>query len=160
MRKKTILQGIESLEKTLAIYKFVNEKVPDTKIHNSIYYPGFSAKSVNSIYTNYDFVKGYDTLWVIAYLELPFEYNGVVETIRVNSSPRSNRLVYVTYDRFHKQKVIKFSRIKINLKNNNFKEDMLNACRVKILEFIKERPGYRLDTKHLEPRLKKLLSFT
>jgi hypothetical protein len=96
----------------------------------------------------------------VPFLELNFEYNGVVEKIRVNSSPRSNRLVYIRYDRVSKNKLINFSRLSVNLKNNNFKDDMLNACRVKILEFIKEHPGYQLDTKHLEPRLKKLLLFT
>jgi hypothetical protein len=160
MRKKTILEGIEDLEKRLAAYKFVNDNIPDAKIHSSYSYHGFSAKSVNSSYTGFDFVKGYEALWVIPYLELDFEYNDKSEPIRINSSPRSSRLVYASYDRMHKQKVIKFSRLNINLKNNNFKEDMLNACRVKILEFIKERPGYKLDSKHLEPRLKKLLMFT
>lgn len=160
MRKKSISEGIENLEKTLAIYKFVEKHVPDAKLHGNQYFSGFSSKSVNLNYTGFEFVKGYSAMWVVAYLELPFEYNGKIETVRINSSPRSNRLVYVTYDRYSKSRIIKFSRLNINLKNNNFKDDMLNACRIKILDFIKERPGFKLDTKHLEPKLKKLLLFT
>ena len=109
---------------------------------------------------NFEFVKGYHTLFVVPFVELEYEYNGLKDYVRVNSSPRSSRLVYISYDRNLKQKVIRFARLKINLKNNNFRDDMLNACRAKILEFIKEHPDCKLDTKHLEPKLKNLLLFT
>lgn len=157
---KLLNQAILDLEKTIAVYKFVKEQVPDARVHSTSYYHGFSAKSVNANYTNFEFIKGYNTMFVVPYKELDFDYNGTIEKIRINSSPRSNRLVYTAYSRLERQTTIKFSRLKFNLKNNNFKEDMLSACRLKILEFIQEHPGYKLDTKHLEPRLKKLLLFT
>jgi hypothetical protein len=157
---KNIDQAIIDLEKSLFIYKFVKEKIPDAKVHNTQYYHGFSARTVNSNYTNFEFVKGYHTLFVVPFVELEYEYNGLQDYVRVNSSPRSSRLVYISYDRNLKQKVIRFARLKINLKNNNFRDDMLNACRAKILEFIKEHPDCKLDTKHLEPKLKNLLLFT
>lgn len=157
---KTIDKAIVDAEKGLAVYRFVKQNIPDAKVHYTPYYHGFSAKSVNTNYSNFDFIKGHNVLFVVPFLELDFEYNSVLEKIRINSSPRSNRLVYVRYDRINRQRTIKFSRLSINLKNNNFKEDMLNACRVKILDFIKEHPNHQLDTKHLEPKLKKLLLFT
>ncbi len=156
---KNIEQAITDLEKTLFIYKHLKEIIPDVKVHNTQYYHGFSSKFVNSNYTNFEFIKGYNTLFVVPFTEVEYEYNGCQDFIRVNSSPRSSRLVYISYDRYLKQKVIKFSRLKINLKNNNFKDDMLSACRIKILDFIKEHPGCKLDTKHLDPKLKKLLLF-
>lgn len=157
---KSILKAIYDIEKILATCKFVQNNVPDARFHQTNYYHGFSAKSVNSNYTNFEFIKGFNCLYVVPYIELNFEYQGVSEKIRINSSPRSNRLIYITYSREHKQRMINFSRLNLNLKNNHFKNDMLNACRIKILEFIKEHPQYKLNQKHLEPRLKKLLLFT
>lgn len=157
---KPISKAIEDAEKVLATLNFVKDKIPDAKFHQTNYYKGFSAKSVNANYTNFEFIKGFNALYVVPFIELDFEYNGNMEKIRINSSPRSNRLIYITYSREHKQRVINFSRLNLNLKNNNFKDDMLNACRIKILDFIKDHPEHKLNQKHLEPRLKKLLLFT
>lgn len=159
-KPKNVDEAILDAEKTLQIFNFVKSKVPDAKVHFTTYYNGFSAKSVNSSYTNFDFIKGYNVLFVVPFLELNFEYNGACEKIKINSSPRSSRLVNIYFDQLSKNRVISFSRLSINLKNNNFKGEMINECRIKILEFIKEHPGCGLDTKHLEPRLKKLLLFT
>ena len=46
------------------------------------------------------------------------------------------------------------------MKKNNFKEDIFNACRVKIIEFIRNHSNAELDTKNMDNRLKKLLSFS
>lgn len=153
-----VTQAINDLEKKLALYKFVLEKAPDAKLHYTWF--SFSAKSVNSNYTKYEIVKRHLSYHVVPYLELDFEYLGKIEKIRINSSPRSSRLVYINHDRNKGKRVIKFSRLAINLKNNNFKDDMLDSCRIAILDFIKTHPGFELDKKYLEPRLKKLLLFT
>ena len=157
---KNIKESILETEKKLALYKFVLEKCPDAKVHDSTGFNGFSSKSVNSNYTNYEFIHGYHSVYVVPYLELDFKYNDNLHKVRINSSPRSNRLVYLRYDSMVKGHVIKFSRLSFNLKNNNFKSDMLNDCRVRILEFIKDHPKYQIDYRHLEPRLKKLIMFT
>lgn len=157
---KTIKESIVEAERKLALYKFVLEKCPDAKVHDSSGFNGFSSKSVNANYTNFEFINGYHSIYVVPYLELDFKHNDGAYKVRINSSPRSNRLVYLRYDSLAKSHVIKFSRLSFNLKNNNFKTDMLNECRVKILQFIKDHSKYSIDYKHLEPRLKKLIMFT
>jgi len=157
---KIISKAIQDLEKLLAIHKFVMEKIPDAKSHNLTSYHGFSAKSVNSSYSNFEFIKGNHVLYVMPFIELDFEYNGIKEKIRVNSSPRIKRLAYVKYSREKNCNIIYFSKLKINLKRNKFKDDLLNACIINILSFIKEHPNHILDEKNLDIRLKKLLIFT
>jgi hypothetical protein len=96
------------------------------------------------------------------YCEVLFEHDGKAEIIKVHSSPKRNKLVHLTWDiePVSKKKIMKFARIAINMKNNAFKDEMLNSCKAEMMNFIKDNPGYHLDTKHLEPRLKKLLLFT
>ena len=156
---KKIDQIIEDTERKLALLHFVKQNVPDVKVHNGKYCR-FTAKSVNSTYNNFDFITTHNGLYVTPYIQLNFEYDGKVEKIKISSSPRTNRLAYHQYNYRTKTRTIKFSRLLFNLKNNNFKEDMLNACQIKILDFIKQRPDSKLDQKHLSPRLKKLLLFT
>ena len=156
---KKISKAIYDLEKILTIHKFVMEKFPDAKSHISPTYFGFSAKSVNYNYSNFEFIKGNHVLYVMPYLELDFNYNDKVEKIRINSSPRSNRLAYVKYSKEKKCNIIHFSKLKFNLKNHKFKADMINSCILNILSFIKEHPNHILDEKNLDPRLKNLLIF-
>lgn len=158
---RNIHESIEDLEKKLAMCKFVKECLPDAKLHTNQFVTfGFSSKTVNKNYTKFDFVKTPNALYVVPYIELDFEYNGELEKVRVNSSPRSNRLAYVSWSSDYRSRVIKFSNIRLNLKTNKFKEDMLNACRLQIVNFIQNNREYKLDQKNLDPRLKKLLLFT
>ncbi len=152
-------QAINTTEKNLSLYKFVLEKVPDAKVHNGPYYNGFSAKSVNSSYTNFEFVKSGRALYVIPYLELDFPYENSIHKIRVNSSPRASRLAYISFSREFRKSIIKFSRLKFNLKNNKFKEEMLNSCMVEIINYVKQFSNLSIDDKNLDPKLKKLLLF-
>jgi hypothetical protein len=159
-RTKPLEQSIKELEHTLAKYNAVLKVFPDAKIHETYWPARFSSKAVNLIYTKLEFKRHYNTLRVMPYCEVEFEHNGTSELIVVNTSPKYSRLAYIPWSRKGENKVIKFSRVAVNLKNNNFKEDMMNECRVHIMNFIKDNPGYKLDDKHLEPRLKKLLLFT
>lgn len=161
MRTRTIHESIEDLEKKLAMFKFVKQHLPDARLHTSQSKAfGFSSKAVNKNYTKFDFVKSPNALYVVPYIELDFEYNGELEKVRVNSSPRSNRLAYVSWSSDYRSRVIKFSNMCLNFKSNKFKEDMLNACRLKIVDFIQSNREYKLDQKNLDSRLKKLLLFT
>lgn len=159
-RTKPLEQSIKETRHTLAKYNAVLAAFPDAKIHETYWPVRFSSKAVNQVYTNLKFEKRYNTLRVMPYCEVEFEFDGKTETVTVNSSPKYSRLAYIPWRRKDEEKVIKFSRVAINLKNNNFKDDMMNDCRVAIMNFIKDNPGYKLDDKHLEPRLKKLLLFT
>lgn len=159
---KDIDLAIKELEKSVLLYNFVKEKIPNVKVHfskNSKNHTFFS-KYVNSNYTNFEFIQGRDKIYVAPYIELDFEHNGVVEKVKISSSPRRSRLVYYKYIYQKRKSVIAFARLAINFKNNNFKDDMLNACRLQILTFIKNHPKVELDSTHLEPRLKKILMFT
>jgi hypothetical protein len=159
-RTKPLEQSIKEVEHTLAKYNAVLKAFPDAKIHETYWPVRFSSKSVNQVYTKLDFKKHYNTLRVIPFCEVEFEHNGNKEMVIVHSSPKYSRLAYIPWRRKGEDQVIKFSRVSINLKNHNFKESMMNECRVHIMNFIKDNPGFKLDDKHLEPRLKKLLLFT
>jgi hypothetical protein len=154
-RSRSIDDFIKETEHRLTKYKAVQEKFPDAKCN---YYSDFSSKTVNKEYTKWQFVSSYSGLHVMPYCEVIYNFDGQEEVIKVHSSPKASRLVYL--QRWHKPKTIKFSRLTINLKNNQFKDDMLNDCRAEIMKFISANPGYQLDKKHLEPRLQKLLAFT
>lgn len=143
------------MELVLARHKKVLDTFPDAKSH---YYSGYSSKTVNQCYTSYIFESDNWGLYVLPRYELDFNYEGQEETIKISSSPARNKLAYLSWR--NDKKIIRFARFAINQKNHQFKEDMLNACKAEIMLFIKNNPGYQMDDKHLEPRLKKLLLFT
>lgn len=156
---RIINSAIQDLEYQLAKYRAVQAVFPQARVNCHF---EFQSKAVNQGYTKFEFElrnKGKE-LYVLPYCEVPFTYGDKTEIIRVHSSPKANRLVYVNWNIDLKSHVMKFSRLAINLKNNEFKEEMLNSCRAQIMSFIKNNPGYKLDDRHLEPRLKKLLVFT
>lgn len=156
-KARFIKDTVKDLELELAKQKAVQAQFPDAKVH---YYAGFQSKQVNQNYTKFDFESRSYGLFVIPYCEVSFDFDGKTEIVKVYSAPKSNRLAYLQWNVDLRNYVIKFSRVAINLKNNKFKDDMLNACRAEIMGFIKKNPRYKLDDKHLEPRLKKLLVFT
>jgi hypothetical protein len=162
MAKKPLAQAVQDLELTLAKYKSVVARFPDAVLSESWlgyknqFITSYSSKMVNSQYNKIGFEPGYGGIVAVPYCELTVTHDNVDHLVKVNSIPKSSRLVYIPW----REKVIKFSRLSFNLKNNNFKDDMLNACRVEIMNFIQKHPGYKLDEKYLEPRLKKLLLFT
>ena len=159
-KSKPLEQTIKETQRSLAKYQAVLKEFPDAKIQDYYWPPRFSSKSVNQNYTKLKFEKQYRRLVVMPYCEVEFEFEGKTETIIVNSAPKYSRLAYIPWARQNETKYIKFSRLSVNLKNNNFKDDMMNDCRVAIMNFIQDNPGHKLDDKHLEPRLKKLLLFT
>jgi hypothetical protein len=156
-RARLISATVNELEFELAKQKAVQKEFPNAKVH---YFAGFQSKDVNQNYTKFDFERRSYGLWVVPYCEVKFEFNGKTEIVKVHSAPKANRLCYLSWNRELRGQVLKFSRLAINLKNNQFREDMLNSCRAEIMTFIKTNPGYKMDDKHLEPRLKKLLVFT
>ena len=159
----TVENNIKHLENLLARNKLVLSEFPDAEV----YYDGFRSKLVNKNYNKFEFYKESYSVRVAPYCEIITSVNGKTEIIKIYSKPRSLRLVYKSWAppvyRFINDKgtyIIKFSRLSINLKNNNFKDDMLNSCRIEILNFLKENPSLKIDQKYLEPRLKNLLAFT
>lgn len=156
-RARLIGDTVRDLEYELAKQKAIQAKFPEAKVH---YFSGFQSKLVNQNYTKFDFIRKSYGLYVLPYCEVEFIYNGKTEIVKVHSSPKANRLAYLHWNREIRNHIIKFSRVAINLKNNQFKDDMLNSCRAEIMSFIKNNPTLKMDDKHLEPRLKKLLIFT
>lgn len=158
-RSRLITDTVKELEYTLAKQRAVQAVFPDAKVHH---YLGFTSKSVNQNYTKFEFQRRSYGLYVLPYAEVDFTWNDTKEVIKIHSSPRANKLVYTSWRKspVNGKRVMKFARVAINMKNNAFKDDMLNACRAEIMNFIKDNPGYHMDDKHLEPRLKKLLIFT
>jgi len=157
-RSRPVTEYIKETEYSLAKYKAVLSEFPDAKVS---YYMEFTSKSVNSKYTKIEFERRRTGLFVLPYCEIKVKVGGKEEIIKVHSTPRTSRLIYI--ERWSRnisgKRTMKFSRLNINLKTNHFKDDMVNSCRAEIMKFIGDNPGYHLDTKYLEPRLKKLLMF-
>ncbi len=153
------------MEYNLAKIKFVKSLYPDIS-YQSYFSEGkeklfFSSKDVNSTYQKYEFIgSNRYSIGIKVYSELEFDYNGNKETIRIESLPGSCRLAYQRWDYYTKKSIIRFSRLTFNMKKNNFKEDFMKDCQSRIVEYIKANPGMEIDTKHLNPRLKKLLAFS
>ena len=156
-KARFIADTVKELEYDLAKQKAVQAEFPNAKVH---YFAGFQSKLVNQNYTKFEFEKKYSGLFVLPYCEVKFTFDGKTEIVKVHSAPKANRLVYLQWSRELRDYIIKFSRVAFNLKNNQFKDDMLNSCRAEMMSFIKNNPGHKMDDKHLEPRLKKLLVFT
>lgn len=184
---KILSELILNTEYDLAKYKFVLEKFPDAKVFDAstrnVEMVGFKSKLVNQIYSKIEFrnCSNYE-LHILPYCELEFKYGNKSEIIQVRSMPKQIRLAYrksvkeklsPEESKNNVQKLliglqkdykyvdyIKFSKFQLSVKKNEFNEQFLNECRVKILEFIQQNPNCKLDTKCLEPRLKKLLLFT
>lgn len=156
-KARLIGDTVRDLEYQLAKQKAVQAEFPQAKVHH---FAGFQSKIVNQNYTKFDFVQKYSSLYVLPYCEVQFEFDGKTEIVKVHSMPKANRLVYLQWNRDIRNYIMRFSRVAINLRNNQFKDDMLNRCRAEIMTFIKNNPGVTMDDKHLEPRLKKLLIFT
>lgn len=154
-KQRTIDSFIQDTDFLLAKYKIVQQHFPDATCNM---YGDFGSKAVNKNYTKFEFITSYSGLFVVPYCEVELDHNGMKETIRIHSKPKASRLVYL--DRWKKPQTLRFSRLSFNLKNNQFKDEMLNACRAEMMKYIAANPAYKLDEKHLEPRLKKLMIFT
>lgn len=158
-KSRPLTEYISETEHDLATYKAVLAEFPDARYTN---YGEFVSKSVNYKYSKLNFERRYNGLFVIPISEVKFSYGGVEEIVSVHSAPKYSRLVYTMRwrkDPIDGKPIMKFSRLSINLKNNGFKEDMLSICGAEIMKYIGDNPGYHLDTKHLSPRLRKLLTF-
>jgi hypothetical protein len=155
---KLISHIITNTERSLAKYKAVQEEFPNSVMNT---YYEFIDKTVNQKYTNFYFEKSYNGLYVLPYCEVNFTFEDKEESVKIHSSPKRNKLVHLTWNRdpFSKKRIMKFSRMAINLKTNNFKNEMINSCKTQIMTFVKANPDYHLDTNHLDERLKKLLLF-
>ncbi len=116
----------------------------------------FKSKSVNSEFTKFEFQNHFNSLNIKVFTELNWEN----EIIKVNSSPETCKLARLCYRPYTQNGAIKFSKFSFNMKKNNFKEHIFNFCRSEIMKFVQMHPNAEIDSKNLEPRLKKLLTFT
>ena len=155
-RTKTLSLFVSDLDYNLAKHQFILSKYPDAIINA---YGEILSKTINSSYNKFNFVEEYRRVYVQPYCELEFSFKDKTELIKIYSKPQKVRLVYINYDYKQMKYTMKFSRLKINMKSNNFKETMLEECKKQIIQFIKKNQWIEMDTKHLDPRLKQLLSF-
>jgi len=151
---------IKQTEFNIAKIEFVKSKFPDVKVsfgfdRNHI---TFSSASVNDNYTKYTFNHGYD-LSIQIYHELEFTHNEKTETIKVLSIPTSRKLATKIYSYATKKQRIKFSVFSSKMKKQNLSEELCRAVAAEIMKYIQTAPGAELDTKYLDPKLKKLLVF-
>jgi hypothetical protein len=159
MKKQSIDEHIQTTEKWLNELKFVKSHFPNAQLTGGYDY---ISKSVNAVYEKWDFHESYSGLYVIPYVELQLTTDDKVQFIKVFSQPKRNVLVHRTWACRNGAgvQILKFARMNINVKTHSFKDEMINSCRAEIMKYVQKNPKHELDTKHLEPRLKKLLAFT
>jgi hypothetical protein len=157
---------IENLNYSIAKCEFIKSVFPDVKINVTKSLEGkdcfkFSSKTVNTSYTNYDIEKGYKCINLILYSELEFVYNEKPENIKIFSEPKKIKLAKASTYRRNGDwgKYVIFYKFSFNKHVSPLKDDALNKCRNEIMKFIKQNSEYKLDTKNLDSRLKKLLVF-
>jgi hypothetical protein len=156
---KLVKDIVPTIELELARHKAVIAQFPDASAH---YYKGFQSKAVNKTYTNWLFERGSFGVWVLPYIEIPFEHAGKTEVVRVHTSPRASRLCYVNFAWGpNNKKEIRFSKISFNLKSNGFTtaDKLITDLHLEIMLFVQKNSKLPINDKHLEPRLKNLLSF-
>jgi hypothetical protein len=153
---KNVKDAVFYLSYELAKHSAVLENYPDATVH---YYKGFQSKAVNKVWSGYEFTKSNWGVWISFFYELPFTFDGKSEMVRIFASPRSNRVAYLGW--LPQGKIVRFSRTTFNLKNNKFvtSEKLLTDIKMEITAFIKLNAKYPIDDKHLDPRIKKMLSF-
>jgi len=166
-KSNTLQDAIPDLEYVAAKYKYVLENIPDCIIQKVFHgyitkSPIFAAKSINQSYTDLDFFCNKNIAAVVPYSKLPFTYKDKTEDIIIHSLPKKSTLAKITFDRVGGTyiRTLRFSRLSFNMKNNNFDEKMLNQCHTNIIKFMKMNTDAKVDMKHLEPRLKKILVFS
>ena len=156
----------------LAKIDFVRSIYPDAKAtittntlaKNNI---SFLSREVNANYKSFEFQDTWSSLLIKVFNEIEFSYNGKKETVRINSLPLTNKICYTTthytYDLSKTPpsacfvKTLSFCKFPINMKHNNFDDKLLNECRIACMNFIAHHPGYKIDDKLLDPRVKSLL---
>lgn len=166
MPQLTVDKAIEDSQEFTATLKFLKKKFGDSLVIRS--FPNnnivFCSKKVNQSYTGYDFITERNGVSIIPYCLNNFKYKGKDITVRVDCLPRVNRLLYLWRQWDPKagsviKTHIQFTKLTVNVKNRDMKEDFLNDCRMQIMKVIQETPNAQLHLEHLDPRLKKLLSF-
>lgn len=141
---------------------FVRTRFPDVRViidTDNGKFLKFSTKAINTNYTAFEIFKSRYSLNIKVYTELDFVSENDYETIKITSIPESCRLIRRSWNPVTHRYVLKFSRFTFNMKKNNFRDEIFNTCRTEIMQFVQANNEYELDTKNLEPRLKKLLLF-
>lgn len=180
LRSKKLNDLVQATERDLAKYKFVLSIFPDAEYSKIVkrrigVVPLFKSKSVNKEYDRVEFENGWQTLYVTLIKVIKFIYDNKEEEILVTSSPKRMKLASIVRvykdgrkmapGRFARsysdyKHVIKFSHLGAKTKQHNISEEVLNQCRIKIMEFVKANSGIEIDVKSLDPRLKKLVIFS
>jgi hypothetical protein len=158
---------IENMNYVISKLQFIKSVFPDVKIQTYKSSDGkdwfqFSSKMVSTNYTNYDIENAYRAINVNLYSELEFVYNGKSEIVKIFSDPKKIKLAKAsTYRRNGEYgRYIIFYKFSFSKHVSPLKDEALSKCRNAIMMFIKQHTDYKLDTKNLDARLKKLLIFT
>lgn len=157
---------IEEQNYNLEKNKFIKSVYPDAKLSivspprydpDPDLYTHYESLTVNKTYTNLLFKERYADLFIYPYLNVNFEYKGAIEVIKIYSSPNRKKLAYIGYVKH--QKTIKFSKLSLNIKNDSFKESLVNDCASGIIDYVNKHKDCILDKSNLPDRLKNLLVF-
>lgn len=163
-KNKPINQSIKEHDYILTRLKFVQTHFPDAQVQEYYVPAFFKSKMVALHYTDIEVINSTIDVTVMPYHKLLFKYDNQEEEIKIHSIPTKSKLAYIdqqhTSNGFALEKIIKFSKLSFNLKSSKFNDEMVNDCRIHILQFIRDHSDCKLDDSNLEDRLKKLLIFT
>jgi hypothetical protein len=144
-----ISNQIDYFKDELEKYKFLATKFKD--LQSNTVNNCFSSKKVNKSYTHYNFITTHSGLYFEPFVEVSYK----TEIIKIYSQPVRNKLAYVDYY----CDSIKFCKLQANLKNRKFRDGLLADCQQQICNFIESKKDYKIDSTHLDPRLKTLINF-
>lgn len=157
MTDKNLGRRISELKKEIAKLEAIRVRYPDAtyvKRRRS-----FKSKQANSDFDDVLFTVNRWGLWCSTVSKINYLFEGKEYTELVYSFPIENCLIHRRQDFLSKKSKIWFSRFAVNLKNHNFPEHLIEKSRKEMLKFISDDPSIIIDMKHIDPKIKKFLSF-
>jgi len=157
MTTKSIEESIKLLKKEIVKLEAIRLRFPDAEFVKAK--NAFKSKTVNSDFD--DVIFSYDRWRLLCgtVAKINYIFDNKTEEVLIYSSPIKNVLIHKRKDYHSKKTKIWFSRFAINLKGHNFPDHLIDKCRKEMIKFISEDPSIIIDMKHIDPKIRKLLSF-
>ena len=152
----SVSDTINYLERKLNSLKFLNSKYKDLQMNID---DSFSSKIANSNYTKLEF-KNHGRLTATASITEEIEFNGVVEKYIIYAIPKELLICKLEWNKETNLFDIAFPKVKQNIKINKFKPELYKEAKIKIIEFITNNSGRKINDKNLDEQIKNLLIFS
>lgn len=157
-------EEIEMLDRNLAKLNRVKKEFPDFQLKldtsNGEYL--FSDKTVNKLFNSFQILDHSSELRLRVSYDIPFEWNGKLETIKIGCVPKSCKLlhVYNYWNSKNDSPQIYYFKPTFKSKDKDLQFKLSSSCNIKIIDTIKKFPHAKIDQKSFPEKLKKLLIFS